>query len=122
MALFDFTDIVDAFDPEAITISRFGAPVRVKGRATKPSASSVPITAVIWPSTGRESRLLPEGFRTIEARTILTSSLIRGAESPDVNYGDRFTYEGDIWEIQVLDAWAAKANYYLGVATKIAPA
>lgn len=119
MAFTNLADVVAHFDPEDITIKRFGAPTRANGNATKPSSSDVLIEAVIWPSTGQDIRRLPEGLRTDEARTVLTTTSIKPSIDPSAGYPDRFDYEGFTWEIQVVTDWSAKGGYYLGVAVKV---
>lgn len=120
MSLFNFSDTIAAFGAQELTLSRYGAPTRSGGFATKPAPTAVYVSAVVWPSTGTELRLLEEGFRSMEARTLATTTPLRAAVDPDVAYPDRFTYEGSTWEIQNVTDWATGGGVYLGVAIKLA--
>lgn len=119
MALFDFADVVAAFDPEDIVIKRYGAATHANGYATRPAPSDIDAKAVIWPTTGAELRLLPEGMRVQEARTLVTTTPLKYALESNAAHADRFDYDGATWEIQTVAAWAVKAGYYLGIATRL---
>ena len=119
MAFMDGADIIESFDPEAITLLRYGAPTVTNSRAVKPAATNVSARFVIWPSSGREIRLLPEGFRTFESITFVTVTPLQENIDPDNAYPDEFVYRGSTWSIQAADNWGAKAGYYMGVAVKL---
>ena len=120
MSVFNFADTIACFGEESITIKRrTSGPTFVNGFATKPASADVVIAAVIWPSEGTEIRVLPEGLRTSEARTLVTTTALQASIEPNDGYADRFTYGGFTWEIQAVMDWGVKGNFYMGIATKL---
>ena len=120
MSVFNFASTVACFGPEPITLKRVSSgPAFVNGFATKPASADVVIQAVIWPTGGQELQVLPEGLRTREARTLVTTSALQAAINPDVAYPDRFAYDGSTWEVQIVTNWSQKGSYYLSIATKL---
>lgn len=117
---FDFSDVLAEFSPEVLFLERRGPSTYVDGYATKPEPTQVLLSAVLWPATPSELRVLPEGYRTSEAVTLATTEPLLAKFAGNVNNPDRFSYQGSLWEVASVLNWSQKAGYYLSIATRLA--
>jgi hypothetical protein len=64
------------------------------------------INVLSWPSTGRESQQVPEGVRSRELRTMVSSVELRGALGGEALPAHRIrAYLGADWEVQRCERW-----------------
>lgn len=78
----------------------------------------VQIKAVIYPATGRDVEVMPEGKRTEEIIHVISTTELRTA-SPGANPSDQIEYQGKTYEVSLLKDWNANANFYSVLATRV---
>jgi hypothetical protein len=113
--------IVDSFATSyKLTVTRRAARTVVNGVYVPGDEETFTLRpAVVYPASGRQLALLPEGQRTSEAVTIFTKCQLRGAKDPAGYAPDRVTYRGTIYEIQLAGDWAAPGGYYHSLGVKV---
>lgn len=78
----------------------------------------VQIKAVVYPATGRDVMVLPEGKRGEETIHVISVADLRGP-SPGANPADQIEYQGKTYEVQTLKDWSANARFYSVLATRV---
>lgn len=111
-------------------VAAFGSPASVyrvrrghttldaNGFTTVAAPQKVKIKAVVYPATGRDVEVLPEGKRTEETIHVISTTDLRTA-SPGVNPSDQIEYQGKTYEVALLKDWNANANFYSVLATRV---
>ncbi len=102
---------------QPITLRSYGAGSFEKGRYFPGTVSSIAMDGAVYPASGDEMRLLPEGIRTEAALVIYTESELRTATEPGQNDADSIDYGGKTWEIRISEPWAY-GGYWRSIATK----
>ena len=105
----------------AITVRRFG------GGAVDPSTgfyggevfADTPTTAVVQPSTPKETEKLDELERTKEAITLYTRAALLTSDVSTAGKADEITWKGKTYEVQIVEDWTDQAQYALAIATRI---
>lgn len=69
------------------------------------TTSTVTITAAIQPVTGDDLKSLPEGQHIESTRVVFTESELKASSS--THDPDRFTLDGDTWEVVRVEKWSA---------------
>lgn len=111
LAAMDPADIVASFATNDSTslyqVTRRALATAVRGRASPPSTSTVPITASVQPASGRDLLRLPELQRSNETRVVFTSTplMIAGEGVPFMS--DLVAIDGRLWEVQHVESWEA---------------
>lgn len=116
---FDLSCVVSHLPNQTLTITRTGAGSYTNGVYSGGATSSIVVQAIVWPATHKELQLLPESLRSRASLGIISKDTIRSANDPAGYQGDRFTFDGSIWEIQSVSSWSAQANFYHGIASKV---
>jgi hypothetical protein len=88
------------------------------GFVIKTAPMRTQITAVIYPATGKDVRVMPEGKRTEEIIKVISTSELR-AELPGVYPSDQIEYQGKTFEVSAQADWSANANYYSVLCTRV---
>ena len=105
----DFSDLAGVVDSlaEPVTLATPAMGVlRDDGFWVSGAEAETTITVVSWPTTGRESQLLPEGIRSRELRTFVSSVELRGALGGEGKEAHRIKgYLGADWEVQRCKPW-----------------
>lgn len=117
----DFSSVITggSLPHELITIVRRGAGSYVKGIHSGGSTTNISTTAIVYPATPKELKLLPEGMHTEGAIGIISNVLLRTANEASGTQADRITYNSCTYEIQQISDWDANGNFYHGIATKV---
>jgi hypothetical protein len=81
--------------------------------------STATINVVSWPTTGRESQQVPEGVRSRELRTFISSVELRGAKGGESLPAQRIRgYLGADWEVQICKPWNV-GGFWESVAVRV---
>lgn len=113
--------VVANFATETVMLERPSAPddYDERGRLVPAApAAPVPLQASVQPATGRQVMRLPEGLRSDETIALWTSTRLRGALEEDTSRGDRLTWQGRVYEVQIVKAWGF-AGFFEIVATRV---
>jgi hypothetical protein len=113
MSIDDLSDVI-AQESIALTITRTAMPTMAYGRPTTASTSTISIRACVQPLSSKELLLVPEGMRARGVRKVFTSTALLCLPMPD-----RFTYQGDTWEIVDERDWIDLGNYYRYLAARV---
>lgn len=106
----DLADLVQSFstktDDATYTVTRSKKKVFDTGRAIPdPSPEKFDIVASIQPTSGRELLRLPEARRTIETRTIFTTTILFTGGQGAKFEADIIEFDGQTWEVQTVERW-----------------
>lgn len=117
--MLDVSDVVASFATETLQVQRAGAAPTYNNGVLVPAARTVvPIAGHVQPSGGRDVLRLPEGLRSREVVTAWTvADLVATVE--DGPPGDRFTWRGNMYEVQVLKSWVSSGGYCEAVCTRV---
>jgi len=106
-------------EAESVTFTRHAAGTEAYGICTPGTTSTFSASFAVQPLSSRELQLLPEGERIRGALKLYGSTALIVA-APEVNrLGDRFTYDGLLWEVTAWDKWASADGHYRYRATKV---
>lgn len=112
--------VVANFATESVQVTRPAAAdtYDTHGRRVK-AAAAAPFTlaASVQPAGGRQVLRLPEGLRSTETIALWTSTELRGALEEGAT-GDRLTWQGTVYEVQVVKPWR-QAGYFEAIATRV---
>jgi hypothetical protein len=106
---FDSADLIESFATGTYTVTRRAAAAFVIGRAGTPGTSTLAIRASVYPATGRDLQRLPEGRRSLETRTLHTTTQLLVATEGGNNC-DLVTIDGQQWEVQMCETWPSAPN------------
>jgi hypothetical protein len=76
------------------------------------------ITAVVYPATGKDVQVMPEGKRTEEIIKVISTSELR-TERPGFHPSDQIEYQGKTFEVSAQADWSANAGYYSVLCTRV---
>lgn len=77
------------------------------------------VRGTVWPATGREVQMLPEGLRTKATIAGCFVERLNHAQVPDGIPGDQIYFDGAWHEVQACEAWSGLGNFYRVIATRI---
>jgi hypothetical protein len=118
--MMDLSSVIGSFNQGPLTMTRVAAGGYVSGSGGDgPSSPVVFDPSVVLPLRGRELEVLPEGLRTRMAVQVFTVDPPQVTSETAGTKGDRFTWGGNTFEVQLLDPWGPMANYHRSVATKV---
>lgn len=116
--------LIDSFG-RLYTFKRYSAPVMVHGQAQQPVEvlnNGLPwkMMASIQPISGFQVLALPEGMRNKELLKVYTTTSLQMADESSGTIGDRFTWNGRLYEIISKFNWAdTDLTHYKFVAAKV---
>jgi hypothetical protein len=117
--ILDVSDVVAGFATETLNVTRASAaPTYVHGKLVPAASTTFPTAAHVQPSGGRDVLRLPEGQRSREVITVWSAAdLVAAAEGGPK--GDRFTWNGNTYEVQVIKAWRAAGGFCETICTRV---
>jgi hypothetical protein len=77
------------------------------------------VRGILWPATGREAKLLPEGIQSSGVVAGCFVERLNHAQIPDGAPGDQIYFDGAWHEVHVCEAWAGLGNFYRIVAVRL---
>lgn len=108
----DISDLIESFATNAdgggqLVVTRRARGTFVRGIATPGATSTLTITAVPRPVSGRDLQRLPEGRRTQETRVFDTTTELLAGDQDGAREADLVDIEGDgrPWEVQQVQRW-----------------
>lgn len=117
--ILDVTDVVADFATETLIVTRASAaPTYVHGKLVPATATTFNTAAHVQPSGGRDVLRLPEGQRSREAITVWSVADLAVAVEGGPK-GDRFTWNGNTYEVQAIKAWRAAGGFCESVCTRV---
>lgn len=84
------------------------------GYAVEGTTSTLTISAVVQPLSGRELRRLDDGQRTTERLEVHTTTQLKVQGEPD-----KISIDGKSWQVESLENWSALGNFWRAVVRKI---
>lgn len=115
----DLTDVIDEFASDTLSIQRVGASVLTAGFWVTPAAVALSVEAVVYPASGEDIMILPEGHRSEKIIAVASRTKLRTADDPDGVHADTFAYKGETFEVQTVRDWGDQGNYYWHLAVKV---
>ena len=106
-------------EAQVIEFTRAGTPSSSYGRVVPGTISTFTARVVVQPLSPRERMLLPEGSRTKEKVKIYSITTLRIGSPEAGTIGDRFTYNGVLFEVDAEAYWAGDGSHYRYWATKV---
>jgi hypothetical protein len=100
-----FADII-ADCGAKLLVTRYAAPSIVNGRKVRGAASTFSAVMSVQPLSSKELEFVPEGLRARGVRAVFSNTKLQTLPDPD-----RFTYDGDTWEVVKEDDWIVLASY-----------
>jgi hypothetical protein len=76
------------------------------GQAAEGSPSTLNITGVLQPVSGRDLQRLPEGFRTDTALVLYTETALQVLPAPDL-----VAAQGATWQAETVETWGTGGFY-----------
>ncbi len=117
--MFNLAFAIPAVSQEIITVSQHTGSYNSSGVWSSTLTGTVAGTASIQPLTGIEIQRVPENLRGESMVGIwFAQALNTAGETPGIP-GDRFTWHGDLYEIQGKLDWSDVGNYYKYFARKV---
>lgn len=114
----DLSSVIASFATGTYTVTRRGTQsADTNGRVTSNSGSSLSISAVVTPVSGRDLQRLPEGFRTQELRSIFTTTELKTTDGS--NEADVVSIDGALWQVQSVVPWSVLGNYWQAIAMRV---
>jgi hypothetical protein len=115
----DASDLL-AIEGKDVTVTRTAAnAIGADGLFTAGSTTTFTARMVIWPASGRDRQLLPEGQRGNNAVSFVSSIRLEPTIAPSGRPGDRFSHDGYTFEVTRSSPWGELANVYGGVAVAV---
>lgn len=121
---FPFNDLgpclVDTFASPApvVRLRRGHTALDANGFIVTVAPSRVTIKAVVYPATGRDMEVLPEGKRGEETIHVISTADLRTAV-PGSYPSDQIEYQGKTYEVSMFKDWNANARFYSVLATRV---
>lgn len=101
------------------TVTRFAAGTRAKGVYTPGAGTAITRLMAVQPATGKEIDRLPEGARNRETLRCYSSEDLRAPEQGTSTGGDRFTYNGAVFEVVKVDDRSRDGGYWRAFAARV---
>ncbi len=121
----DFSDIPGVIESmaEIVTLVTPAAGVLGSDGFWRPGAETTSsVNVVSWPTSGREAQKLPEGVRTRELRTFVSTVEMTGALAGTGKPAHRIrSYLGADWEVQNSWRWNI-GGFWLSIASRLGAA
>lgn len=102
---------------QPFTLQRRDLGTTVAGRYFPGVVNLVDMQGAMYPASGDDMRLLPEGMRTEAALVVFTEAELRTGLEPDGHDADCLNYNGRQWEVRTSEPWTYGA-YFRSVAVK----
>ncbi len=97
-----------------VTRRRRAAGAYVDGLWVDGASTDADIVASVQPASHRDLLRLPEGLRTRSTVAVITDDDLQTANEALKQAADRIVYQGEEWEVQVVDDWTMGAVDQLG--------
>jgi hypothetical protein len=119
----DLSDILAAFEPQTLTVTR--GPVMspdTNGRYQPTgSPTTLSISAVVWPASGDDLSRLPAGQSDSETLMFATTTQLWTANNTTTTKADRITVPSHgVFELEDVQDWAGHAGIYIATGRKVA--
>jgi len=98
----------------SVTLTRSSAGAYVSGTWTPGATSTVSVNATVLPAKAHDVVARFGGTYTKGMAVILSHSAIIAADEEDQVVGDKFTFEGDTFEIVAVDRYTQVIPHYHG--------
>lgn len=114
MPTMDVSDAIDTLATGTYTVTRSAASTYSGGRKVAGSTSTLTVTGVMVPLTGRQLERLPEGQRSGELRAFYTKTSLQTAGEGVA--ADVISDDGRTWEVEDVDDWSDSGGYCVAIA------
>jgi hypothetical protein len=105
---------------ETIVIENYDDPgMRIGGRWVDTPAVTASVTASVQIADGKVKELLPAGLRNRAAIEVWSLSEIRPLEREDGTIASRVRWDGDTYQVDVLEDWYENGRYWFALCTKV---
>lgn len=101
-----------------ITRTAAGTWSETTGEYTPGATTTETIDAVVVPASGEQLQRLPEGLRSSSSIAVYTAVALKPAEANGAP-GDRLTWGGQVFEVQVVKPWNEAGGFCEAVAVRI---
>ena len=118
----DMSEVVNDFaSPSGVRLIQTSPGLREKGRIdpSTQSQTSTDISACVYPTTGEETKMLPEARRTEQNLTFVSTSVISVANASAGTPADQLVYQGVTYEAHTLLNWNDDGSFCQVVAAKV---
>lgn len=110
MAIFDLSGAVQSLSNETVTFSRPTQAVQPDGSVSVTLADQDPVLCSVQPLAGKQAQATLELIQATAGLTVFTTADLQIA-TPGGSAGDRFTWNGDTYEIRMKHDWQSMGNY-----------
>ncbi len=112
--------LIDNFQTDAITVTRFEKGEYQKGVYIEGNKLNLELIAVVLPMTGRELRLLTEGQRATEAIIVYTDERLFTVKDSEAKKADLVEWRGDCHQVQKVEDWTkTDLGHYKALAMRV---
>ncbi len=115
----DASDLVTVEGVTKTVTRRTANVLRSDGIEVPGDDSTFETKMVVWPASGRERQLLPEGQRSRNAVGFVSIARLYAVRDKDRLPADRFDHDGTTFEVTRDDAWGHLVNVYSGLAIEV---
>lgn len=116
--LFDLSAAVGGLATGAYQVKRKGTGDYFDGRYSPGDETTLTVTAVVHPVSGRERVVLPEGIRNRETVAVYTTEALRTDDAPDGAGADILVYGGREFTVVTVEDWSALGGFWKALAVK----
>lgn len=102
-----------------VTRRRYAAGTYTNGRWVSGAVTEAPIIASVQPAKSDELLRLPEGFRTKGVVKAYTDADLQPGDESASKQADRIVWDGEEWEVQIVDRHALGIGHYKAIATRV---
>jgi hypothetical protein len=111
VSLFDLGADILAMITHTLTVTRNASSYDANGRVAFTPGTPFSAPAHVQPASGKDRRNLPEGVRDSAAVAVWSVVELRN--------GDRFPFDGGVYQVHHVDPWNTIGNYYRCVAARV---
>lgn len=104
---------------DVIVLRATGGAWNEKGRFEEGEREKITIKASVQPARGRELLRLEEARRNREAIKLYTPAELRTVETSELKQPDVIEWQGERFEVELVDDWDLYGGYYKAVALKM---
>jgi len=116
--MFDLAFAIPSISTESISVTRYVGSYDSSGVWSQSTSTTITGRASIQPLNGIEVQRLPENMRYESSVRVWFDKELQPATEGGLP-GDRFTWNGDVYQIQAKVDWSGTGNYFEYLARKI---
>lgn len=115
----DFFKCISNASLEPVIRLSYPSSTYVKGRWQQQTPSESEITASVQPLSGKDTQLLPEGYRLSSTVKIYSSDFLFPGDKENQRAADRIRWKNNVYEIKLVEDWYSYGGYYKAIALLI---